>query len=151
MAYQCRTCKYFEDAGENEKGYCSWYRSYYYGDESCSHWEGSSGGGGGCFFTSACCAYKGLPDDCEELTRLRAFRDTKLRETEWGRRCIALYEKEAPRILQQIEACENRDKILDWIYGQIKEILALLDAGKEKEAVIHYLLMVVETDSTSRI
>jgi hypothetical protein len=37
--------------------------------------QNSSAQGGICYLTTACCQYKGLPDDCEELTLLRKFRD----------------------------------------------------------------------------
>lgn len=38
--------------------------------------------------TSACVAARGLPDDCEELTQLRCFRDEILMKTEEGRKLV---------------------------------------------------------------
>ena len=40
MKEHCGTCKYFEwDGQENKKGYCAWYKAYYYPDDECDHWE----------------------------------------------------------------------------------------------------------------
>lgn len=47
---KCGSCKYYTYEGEYKKGYCSWYKSYYYADDSCSHWEeGNISSTGGCF------------------------------------------------------------------------------------------------------
>ena len=36
----CGTCENFEWNGEEySKGYCKWYKTYYYCDDSCEHWE----------------------------------------------------------------------------------------------------------------
>lgn len=150
--YKCGSCMYYEYAGKYEKGYCSWYRSYYYPDDECNHWEQNENAesSGGCFLTTACCAYKGLPDDCRELTVMRTFRDTKLQENEWGIKCIELYYQEAPRILKQIEAHPHRKQILEEIYSEIQKIVELVEKEMNQEAVIRYLLMVVEADYKSR-
>ena len=34
---QCGGCVYYDYQGDNSKGYCSWYRTYYYPGETCSH------------------------------------------------------------------------------------------------------------------
>lgn len=150
--YKCGSCKYFEYASQYEKGYCSWYRTYYHADESCDNWaqnENAEETSGGCFLTTACCEYKGLPDDCRELTVMRNFRDTELKESGWGQRCIDLYYQEAPRILKQIESHPKRDELLEWLYSQIGQIVELVENKKGKEAVIYYLLMVTEADIKS--
>ncbi len=150
--YKCGSCRYFEYAGRYEKGYCSWYRTYYHADEECNHWEQKENmeSSGGCFFTSACCTYKGLPDDCEELTIMRNFRDTKLQKTEWGKKCIELYYREAPLILQRIERHSQREQIFEKIYSEIRQIVKLVKTEMDQEAVIRYLLMVMEADINSR-
>lgn len=104
----CRSCKYYEFSGENSKGYCSWFKAYYYADDSCKHYEeGSSSSSGGCFLTTACCKYKGLPDDCAELETLRRFRDTYLKETEYGSELIRAYYESAPALVERIELQRN--------------------------------------------
>ena len=39
MKYTCGSCKEFEYAGKNCKGYCNWYKCYYHAEDSCQHWE----------------------------------------------------------------------------------------------------------------
>lgn len=50
----------------------------------------------GCFFTTACVEARGLPDDCEALETLRAFRDACLANRPDGREAIAEYYRMAP-------------------------------------------------------
>lgn len=39
--YHCGSCEFFEWNGEKySKGYCSWYKVYYYADDACDHWRG---------------------------------------------------------------------------------------------------------------
>lgn len=47
----------------------------YYDNTEDSKSSSSNNNSSGCYLTSACVNAKGLPDDCEELTVLRNFRD----------------------------------------------------------------------------
>ena len=49
-----------------------------------------------CFITTAVCAHEGKPDDCEELTAFRSFRDGWLSQTQDGRALIEEYYRLAP-------------------------------------------------------
>jgi hypothetical protein len=60
--------------------------------------------GGGCFITTAICQTYGKSDDCEELTTLRQYRDTFLKENHPEE--IQTYYNIAPAIVQAIQ---NRD------------------------------------------
>ena len=62
---------------------------------------------GGCFLTSACVKFKGLPDDCAELTAFRAFRDGWLRQRPDGPERIAEYYAVAPSIVAGVEYCDD--------------------------------------------
>lgn len=40
VKYRCGSCKYFEwDGCDYSKGYCAWYKTYYYPSDSCDHWD----------------------------------------------------------------------------------------------------------------
>lgn len=64
-----------------------------------------------CYITQAVCVYRGLPDDCEQLQQLRAFRDGYLRSCPDGPALIAEYYRDAPQILRRIWASGDSDRI----------------------------------------
>ena len=35
----CGNCMYYEYEGKDRKGHCDWYKSYYYPEDSCSHFR----------------------------------------------------------------------------------------------------------------
>ncbi len=72
---------------------------------------------GFCFITTAVCRQEGKPDDCEELTAFRGFRDGWLRTCPDGDALIREYYETAPAIVTMISVCENADTA----YGEIRE------------------------------
>lgn len=84
--------------------------------------------GGGCYITSAVCNTLGKPDDCEELTLIRAFRDNWLVYQKNGSIIIQSYYELAPLIVNEIDKKDNSEFIYQdiWInylslfYKQIK-------------------------------
>jgi hypothetical protein len=56
-----------------------------------------------CYITTAVCGSLGLPDDCEALSRMRAFRDEVLLHSPQGRRDVAAYYATAPAIVAAID------------------------------------------------
>ena len=68
-----------------------------------------------CFITTATCRYDGKPDDCEELTAFRRFRDGWLTEHD-GREDIETYYEIAPAIVTMIDYCDDPEQR----YGEIK-------------------------------
>lgn len=147
----CGTCKEYEFAGNNKKGYCKRRRTYYYDDDTCRFYEKdpdvTSGGSGGCFLTTACCQYKGLPDDCYELTTLRNFRDTYLKTTEAGNALVEEYYRIAPSIVDKIMENPNKAALLDDIYTEVCKILVLIEAKRQEAAINAYQAMVLDIQS----
>lgn len=137
----CRDCYYYTFEGEDKKGYCSYYKQYYYPTESCRYEKRSSSGG--CFMTTACCEYKGLPDDCHELTQMRYIRDSYLKQTQLGNGLISLYYEEAPHIVQKIMSKANKQELLEQIYQRITDIVSDIDLKKYDEAISKYVLMMM--------
>lgn len=74
-----------------------------------------------CFLTTACTQYMGLPDDCEALTTLRAFRDGYISKLKDGPAMIAEYYRIAPEIVQGIYARPEAEA--DWHWSSIYEII----------------------------
>lgn len=120
----CGNCKYYDDQTKSgSKGYCTYYRKYVYGDEmerGCTRYEqGTGSGSSGCYLTSACVKAKGLPDDCEELTVLRNFRDTYLKGQPSGQSDIEKYYAVAPKIVDAINQKPNSDEIWQKLYNEL--------------------------------
>lgn len=147
----CGACKEFEFEGNDKKGYCRRYRSYYWDTDSCSRYDEDEqrlSSGGGCFLTTACCQHKGLPDDCYELTTLRSFRDTYLLKTEEGQKLVEEYYRIAPSIVDDILASANKEDILESIYNEICKIIVLVEAKRFAQAIEAYRAMVVNVQKT---
>ena len=96
------------------------------------------GGNGCCFLTTACCEFMGLPDDCDELTTLRWFRDNYLIKKANGKELIALYYKVAPVIVDKIKKHPLKNKILKSLYTIIKKCVDDIKLGNLEEAQLCY-------------
>lgn len=97
-----------------------------------------------CYLTTACVEARGLPDDCEELTILREFRDTYLMNKENGNSLIAAYYKYSPQIVCAIKKRRDEDEILAWIYGVICRCVEAIKRDDNEFAYRTYCRMVVE-------
>ena len=71
-----------------------------------------------CFITTAVCQAEGKPDDCEELTAFRAFRDGYLRGCPDGPALIDEYYNIAPGIVRCIDLCSEPEKSYEAIREQ---------------------------------
>lgn len=110
--------------------------------------NGNAGGGGNngcgcgpCFLTTACCDLMGLPDDCDELTTLRSFRDNYLIKQLNGQALVALYYHVAPTIVKRINQDQNRNEILLGIYEIICECVSFIKSGDNRSALHIYSYM----------
>jgi len=91
----------------------------------------NSSGGSICYLTTACVVSKGLPDNCEELTILRGFRDNYLKKIAGGEEEIKEYYQIAPKI---VEAINNRiDASSIWAKTYTELILPCVDLIKKNE------------------
>ena len=110
---------------------------YHYSD--CPRYKNRDSSSGGCFLTSACTEARGLPDDCEELTTLRAFRDGYMKSLPHGQADICEYYHTAPAIVEHIRSLPNAKEIFDRIYTElVVPCVELIHAGKNNEAYTKY-------------
>lgn len=74
---------------------------------------------GGCFLTTACMHHMGqdFEDDCEELSVLRTFRDTFVKDNH--PEAINYYYEVAPEIVKVIEEKENSNEIFKKIHSEL--------------------------------
>lgn len=138
---KCKDCRYGEPNDYGWKWSCTWYKTLEDPDEvrDCNHYTSRSSTG--CFLTTACCEYKGLPDDCHELQSLRQLRDEYISNQPYGKKLIADYYAEAPRIVEAINRSNRRDAILERTYQEILGIVTLIESGRKDEAVICYMML----------
>ena len=95
-----------------------------------------------CFLTTACISSRGLSDNCEELTVLRAFRDGYMRSVPEGPALIDRYYAIAPGIVEAINKRPNRKEIYDGIYATIRLCLEAIYKGVHPLALETYKSMV---------
>jgi hypothetical protein len=96
----------------------------------------------GCFITTACTSARGLPDDCDELTTLRQFRDGYMRGLERGNALIDLYYDIAPQVVAAIGAQENAKQVYDHLYSVIRACVEHIKNGRNERALAIYVEMV---------
>ena len=96
-----------------------YYRSYDEIKDDDNGSTDSSSSSGPCFLTSACVEARRLPDNCYELTTLRAFRDGYLRSLPEGDAEIKEYYRIAPKIVENIKAQRDFLAIFDTIYREL--------------------------------
>lgn len=69
-----------------------------------------------CYITTAVCEWQGKPDDCQELTVLREYRDDYLLKSEEGRAMVEEYYELAPILVLSIGMQREPGKIYQEIY-----------------------------------
>jgi hypothetical protein len=89
------------------------------------------------------CEFLGKPDDCDELTVLRNWRDSYMLGSGGGRKLVELYYLIAPRLADKIrgskEAKQTCEQLLDTF---INPAIEAIEAGDDEEALLLYHLMV---------
>ena len=92
--------------------------------------------------TTACVSARGLPDDCDELTILRQFRDGYMRGLQEGDTLIDLYYDIAPQVVAAINAQENAKQVYDHLYSVIRTCVEHIKNGRNEQALGIYVEMV---------
>ena len=105
---QCGSCEYFYECrgnwdkpynvNDSDKGYCEWYKTTYYPDDSCNHYNKRGSYHGGCYITTIVCNILGFDDNCEVLNNLRKLRDNFMQKKEEYKNDLYEYDKIGPQI-----------------------------------------------------
>lgn len=96
-----------------------------------------------CYITTACAEAKGLPDDCEELTTLRNFRDNYLIKKPNGLQLIEIYYQHSPLIVNRIRQREDEEEIFKLLYAIIRLCVNAIKQGNMEFAYQTYCEMVL--------
>lgn len=97
----------------------------------------------GCFITTACVQAHGLPDDCEELTVLRQFRDSYMLGQPGGEELVELYYRVAPAIVRGIGRRSDAVEILEGLYAVVRQCVAAIQADRPEAAREVYTSMIM--------
>lgn len=103
---------------------------------------------GSCFITTATCKSRNLPDDCHELTTLRAFRDTFMKKDPEMKAEVDEYYKIAPVICKNIDNLENSNEVYDSIRKlYLNDAVTAVDNQELQKAHDIYKKMVLDLKS----
>ena len=103
-----------------------------------------SSGSSSCFITTACVRARGLPDDCLELTVLRAFRDDYILCMANGKEIIKVYYENAPMIVKTINQRQDALEIYNGLYDVICMCVKDIREGRYENAFQTYVDMVIQ-------
>lgn len=105
---QCGTCEHFfecrgnwdkpYDTNDSDKGYCDWYKTTYYPDDSCKHYFKRGDYRSDCYITTIVCEILGYDDDCFVLNSLRNLRDNYMQQKEECKKDLFDYDTIGPQI-----------------------------------------------------
>lgn len=95
-----------------------------------------------CYLTSACVEYRGLPDDCNELAVLRAFRDGWLSAQPGGPALIDEYYRVAPAIVDAIEMTGLQRAIYPRVFSVVRGCVQSIEARRPSQAMQAYRSLV---------
>ena len=99
----------------------------------------------GCFLTTAVTEAMHLPDDCLELKTLRGFRDTYMAKSPFLQAERLEYYRIAPSLVERIRRRSNSLAIWhDLAFRLIQPAVALIHAGQNEAAHLHYRAMMTE-------
>ena len=138
---RCNSCR---DA-KKRRSYSSTqsYSSPHSGRNNSSSNSSSRSSGSFCFIATAVCDYLGKPDDCAELTTLRNYRDTWLRNQPEWQLVIADYYNKAPFIVSKLKLSDQYEDYCQMLWDDyIQQCLQLIEDGAYKQCQLLYQKMV---------
>jgi hypothetical protein len=94
-----------------------------------------------CFITTACIKARDLPDNCPELTTVRAFRESYIRPLPNGEEIIREYYEVAPRIIVGINKIDDPQQVYSNLYKEIVAIAELINSRENDKALSNYFMV----------
>ena len=141
---QCGNCQEFEFKNKLEKGYCNWYKCYYFADDTCKHQKDNEKERSGCYITTIICNKLGFADDCNVMTSMRKLRDNIMQPNEKYHLLLAEYDIVGPIIANAINQDQDTERTL-WenIYDHyLSQTAQYTEAGQDEKAINKYTEMV---------
>lgn len=103
----CSSADYYKSVGKNIKIYCSYYKAYYYADDSCKHYRGS-------YVTTAVCDILGKENFTDILKDMKELRISIMEVDPDCKKLLARYDKTGPIIGKRLldDYKKNKDNSL---------------------------------------
>ncbi len=96
-----------------------------------------------CYITTAVCDGMHKPENCDELRKLKEYRDSYLAKQPDGQKIIDLYYDIAPTIVKRIGRSGDPDMVYNHLWTEyIDPCIKLIDEGKNEECRELYSVMV---------
>lgn len=138
---QCGSCINYEFEGDNRKGYCEWYKAYYYPTDSCNH-QKSRNEVSTCYITTVMCDILEYPDDCYYLNQLRDFRNNVMQNDKKYADILYEYDTVGPLIAQNLKrdftAESDKEFIIQLFNFYILPTVRYIQDNKYEEAISRY-------------
>ena len=147
MAYetQCGGCTNFDFQGDDNKGYCSWYKCYYYPGDSCSH-QNPREASSGCYITTIICDVLEYADDCSVLNTLRSFRNDVMQKDPKYMNLLLEYDTIGPDISyfikKEYEKSSDREIWIQFYNFYLQPTANYISNGEFDKAINRYKEMV---------
>lgn len=146
---QCGNCINYDFKGDDRKGHCSWYGSYFYPGDSCSHQKPRRNSSeSSCYITTVVCDLLGKDDNCIALNTLRFFRDNVMQKDEKYAKILYEYDVVGPYIASALKneysntKGKEKFKTIENLYENgILKVVGLIFKEKYDEAVEKYTEM----------
>ncbi len=101
-----------------------------------------------CYITTAVCQSMNKPDDCQELTALRHFRDEWMMMQEGGAELVEKYYMTAPALVERINTRIDAENVYEGIYEQyLMPCLHMIESGQNEACAALYQQMVQKLDA----
>lgn len=154
MAYEgrCGSCENFEDPKGRGipydtgnpcyvKGFCTWYKVYYYPDDKCdTHYRKRGSASSGCYITTMCHSILGMSDKSDTMQTVRSLRDNVMQKDKKYERALYEYDSIGPQIAERLKTEDK--KVVKGIYNiHLLPIVKLIKKQKNEEAINRYRIM----------
>ena len=151
---QCGTCAYFKDyrdcsssydtsMPDYEKGYCEYYRSYYYpSEDGCNHYSDRR-----CYVTTEICNLLGYDNECHILKVSREFRNEVLKKDKKYKKLLNDYDIVGPIIAKNLKEefsnDEDKEMVIDLFNFFVLPTVSLIEEKRYDEAIKRYAGMII--------
>lgn len=136
---ECRDCSWYDEREYYRgKGYCSYYRDYYYPNSSaCSHFQDKNYYSP-CYITTIVCHKLGMDDYCNTLKKLRLLRDGVMQKDEKYAEVLKEYDVVGPEIAKSIEDDSDKDLCKKVYDGYLSKIVKKVESKDFLSAIVSY-------------